>query len=59
MPVDKKKTAAMAAVSAYLMEEQTEGAGFVEPVHAVLLWPLAGRQDIMSLRALVTARLFR
>ncbi len=61
--VEKKKVAALAAVNAYLQEE--EAAALLaaqalpeEPVSIPPLWALAGRQDIMNMRRLIQMKAF-
>lgn len=59
----KKKVAALAAVNAYLQEEEaaallTAQAIPAEPVTPPPLWALAGRQDIMTMRRLIQMKAF-
>ncbi len=61
----KKKIAALAAVNAYLQDEEAaaalaaaEAARQPEPVGLPSLWALAGRQHIMNMRQLIQMKAF-
>lgn len=62
--VKKKRVAALAAVNAYLQEEEAAAqlaaaqAVPAEPVAIPPLWALAGRQDIMNMRHLIQMKAF-
>ena len=57
----KKMAAAMAAVGEYLREEETAAASAakVRAPEGPSLWALSGRQEIINMRSLVIARLWR
>ena len=59
----KKMAAALAAVNAYMMQEEEAAyqaqLAAIKPVQVVPnLWALAGRQDIMNLRSLIQMKRF-
>ena len=60
----KKKIAALAAVNAYLQDEEAaaalaaQAAAQPEPVALPSLWALAGRQHIMNMRQLIQMKAF-
>ena len=61
----KKKIAALAAVNAYLQDEEAaaalaaaQAAAQAEPVALPSLWALAGRQHIMNMRQLIQMKAF-
>ncbi len=63
--VTKKTAAALAAVNAYLQEEEahllhkSESTAQLQPVQQdVNAWALSGRQDMMSLRQLIQMKAF-
>jgi len=58
-----KIAAALAAVNAYLQEEEqsAQGAGPVflkKPPQEVSIWGISGRQDMMSMRQLIQMKAF-
>ena len=59
----KKKVAALAAVNAYLQEEEAAALLAAQAIPAVPvtpppMWALAGRQDIMTMRRLIQMKAF-
>lgn len=59
----KKKIAAIAAVNAYLQDEEAAAALAVlnvpaEPLVGPPLWALSGRQEIMQMRRLIQMKAF-
>ena len=60
----KKKIAALAAVNAYLQDEEAAAAlaaaqaAQAEPVPLPSLWAVAGRQHIMNMRQLIQMKAF-
>ncbi len=60
----KKKIAAMAAVNAYLQDEEAAAAALAaqaappEPVALPSVWALSGRQEIMQMRRLIQMKAF-
>jgi hypothetical protein len=55
----KKVAAALAAVNMYMEQEAAEQAREPAPPLFMSLWALSGRQEIMSARATVTARMWK
>ena len=60
----KKRAAALAAVNAYLQDEEAAAAllaaqmAVAPPVTIPPLWAMAGRQDIMTMRRLIQMKAF-
>ncbi len=60
--VNKKMAAALAAVNAYMMEEEELALSMAqqakEPQVQVNMWAISGRQEMMSMRNLIQMKAF-
>ncbi len=61
--VNKKMAAALAAVNAYMMEEEELALSMAqqakEPHVQVNMWAISGRQEMMSMRNLIQMKAFQ
>jgi hypothetical protein len=57
--IEKKMAAALAAVTAAMMEDEAAAYRAPAEAHAPSPWPVSGRDAIMGMRQLVTMRMIK